>query len=106
MATWAPIQYREFWDVPRIFIVPFRQRWFLFDCRFNEATEDFPNHYQVYLLHHLEPGELTGSWDDLHRKAVQFIATVPIEQVHFDASKRREVDVGVLEELTSQAGIT
>jgi hypothetical protein len=105
MATWAPIQYREFWDIPRIFIAPLQGKTFLFDCRFDEALEDFPDYYEVFLLPHVDSAELVGSWDGLRNRATQFIANVPIERVQFDPSNRREVNTAVLEELMSQAHI-
>jgi RNA polymerase sigma factor (sigma-70 family) len=103
MAIWAPIQYREFWDIPRIFIAPFQGRTLLFDCRFDEVLGDFPAYFKVFLLPHLDPEELAGSWDDLGHRAIQFIGNVPIEKVRFDPSKRRQVNTALLKELLNQA---
>ena len=48
--TWAPIRYRDFYDVPRIFLANYRGRLYLFDCPFDEETEDFPDFYHVYTM--------------------------------------------------------
>jgi hypothetical protein len=98
----APIRYREFWDVPRIFLLPYQGNWFLFDCPFDESTEDFPDSYRVYLIPEPSDEELAGSWDKLHVKAVRFCGEVPIAKVHFDPSKRREIDTKTLDELLAQ----
>lgn len=101
MTHWAPIQYREFWDVPRIFLVPYQGKCFLFDCAFDEATEDFPDSYRAYIIPEPSQEELVGSWDKLHEKAMHYCGDVPIRRVCFDPSKRREIDASILEELMS-----
>jgi hypothetical protein len=103
MNHWISIRYREFWDVPRIFLVPYQGKWFLFDCPFDEATEDFPDFYRVYLIPEPSEEELAGSWDKLHERATRCMGEVPIAQVHFDSGKRREIDTRVLDELMAQS---
>lgn len=103
MNHWALIRYREFWDVPRIFLVPYQGKCFLFDCPFDEQSEDFPDSYRVYVIPEPSDEELAGSWDKLHEKATHSAGGVPITRVHFDSSKRREIDTRVLEELTARS---
>jgi hypothetical protein len=103
MNQWAPIRYREFWDVPRIFLAPYQGKWFLFDCRFDEATEDFPDFYRVYLIPEPSEEELAGSWDKLHEGVARCSGEVPIAKVHFDSSKRREIETKILDELMAQS---
>jgi hypothetical protein len=105
MNPWAPIRYREFWDVPRIFLVCYQGKWFLIDCPFDETSEDFPDSYRAYIIP--EPGEeeLAGSWDKLHEKALHDLGAVPIARVRFDPSKRREIDTSVLNELTTRSNV-
>ena len=99
----APIRYREFWDVPRIFLVPYKGKWFLFDCPFDESMEDFPDSYRVYIIPEPSEEELADSWDKLHEKATRCSGEVPIAKVHLDPSKRREIDTQVLDELMAQS---
>jgi hypothetical protein len=102
MNKWIPIQYRDFWDIPRIFLAPFRGMFVLFDCVFDEKTEDYPDKYKVYTIPQFSDEELTGSWDHLSLKAQRFLGEIPVSQVCFDSSKRREIDSRVLEELFAQ----
>jgi hypothetical protein len=102
MSDRASIRYREFWDVPRVFLVTHRGRLFLFDCPFDEATEDFPDVYRVYALPQLEEAELAGSWDKLSARALSFLGEVPIKQVGFDPSKRQTIDTALLDELLTR----
>jgi len=99
----VPIRYRDFWDVPRIFLASFGARTFLFDCCFDEETEDYPNSYKVYLVPRFTDEELSGSWDKLHERASQFLGEVPVDCVQFDPTRRQSIDSGVLAELTAEA---
>ena len=102
MSNWTPIQYRDFWDVPRIFLAHYHGVLWLFDCVFNENTEDYPDAYKVYLLPELSTEELAGSWDHLALKAQQYLGEIPVGQVSFDSSKRREIDTQVLEKIMAR----
>lgn len=99
------IEYREFWDVPRIFLARYEGKLFLFDCVFDETTEDFPDYYQVYQLPNLEPEELAGSWAHLSTKAILCFGKVPIQRIPFDASKRRNIASTILDELAAGIAI-
>jgi hypothetical protein len=102
MPTSAPITYRDFWDVPRIFLVTHEGRTLLFDCPFDEATEDYPDTYAVYQLPALADGELTGSWDKLSERAERYLGTVPVGEVRFDPTRRQGIDPAVLRELLTE----
>ena|SRR5438105_4421716 len=102
MNRFVPIQYRDFWDVPRIFLVDHKGHLFLFDCPFDDVVEDYATEYRIYVLPTLDPTELTGSWAGLSKKAERFLRKVPIGRVCFDPSKRKEMDSELLEELVLQ----
>src|SRR4051812_20864407 len=103
MDCWAPITYRDFWDVPRIFVVRYRGGLFLFDCPFDETAEDFGTAYSVSTLPPLREEELIGSWAGLPAKALRSLGSVPVERVRFDPTRRREVDASVLDDLAAKA---
>jgi hypothetical protein len=101
MDDMTPITYRDFWDVPRIFVAQRRGAVFLFDCAFDDKTEDYPSSYRVYLLPNLGDEDLAGSWDKLHLRAHRFLGEVPIASVRFDATRRRALDAGLLDALAA-----
>lgn len=103
MASTDIIQFRDYWDVPRVFLVRHRDRLFLFDCPFDENTEDFPNDYQVYAMPELTEADWNGSWESLAEKATELLAVVPISQVVFDPSKRQSIQTDLLDDLLSRA---
>lgn len=100
MNTWANIRYRDLWDVPRIFLVEHGGNTYLFDCAFDEATEDYPDHYRVFRVPSLTEDELAGSWDELHLRAIQELGSVPVRDVQFDPTRRARVDTSILARLT------
>src|SRR5262249_31485456 len=103
MGDWVPIQYRGFWDVPRIFLVWYQGQLFLFDCEFDEEVEDHRDYYKVYVLPPLQSEELPEDWTQLQLRAIRYMGDVPIRKVRFDATRRKEIDATVLDELTAEA---
>jgi hypothetical protein len=96
MPRWANIRYRDFWDVPRMFVVSDGTRTFLFDCPFDPELDDYPPIYTVWLMPSLTESDLAGSWEQLPGRARRLLGRVRVEEVHFDSSKRRAIEVGVL----------
>jgi hypothetical protein len=97
------IIYREFYDIPRMFIVSFRDRNWLFDGRFDDAADDYPEAYKIYSLPSLSHEILEGDWSSLPDHANAFAGTIPTANVQFDPSRRRTVSSGALEELLGAA---
>jgi hypothetical protein len=104
MARWAPIRYRDFWDVPRTFLVDDGRDTILFDCPFDTGGEEYASAYCVWLMPALTEQELVGSWARLADRGIRLLGHVPVEDVSFDASKRRKVDLDVLGALGDARG--
>ena len=96
-AEMTPIQYRGFWDVPRIFLTRYRGRLFLFDCPFDEIAEDHRDDFVVYELPIDADAELPKDWTTLAGRAIRTLGTVPVAAVAFDPSLRQAVDASVLD---------
>ena len=99
MTAWAPIRYMGFWDVPRIFLTRYKGQTFLFDCPFDEQLEDDSDSYRVYRMPDLAEEDLPKDWTTLHQRATSFLGEIPVVRVRFDDSRRREVELSVLDEL-------
>ena len=97
MARHVAIRYRDFWDVPRMFIVRHEEHWFLFDCPFDEGKEDFSDTYRVYLLPQIDEEWLAGFWASLSEKAIRRLKDVPVSQVKWDPTKRKGIDPSILD---------
>lgn len=85
-----------------MFLTAYQGRTYLFDRSFDEDADDFANHYRVYLMPELSEDDLAGSWTHLPLKAIREIGEVPVNHVHFDSSKRKEVDSSIFEQLNTQ----
>ena len=96
---WATIQYRDFYDVPRIFITNYHGQLYLFDCPFDEELDDYPDSYQVYQLPALTEAELAGSWEQLPALAMRSLGTVAVIAVQFDPTKRARVNTAIFGKL-------
>ena len=70
------IQYRGFWDVPRIFLAHHQGQTFLFDCPFSEELDDYPEVFKDYLLPDLSNAELPKDRTTLAKKAIRFLAWI------------------------------
>ena len=96
-AGWLPIwQYRDFWDVPRMFLVETEGKLFLFDCPFDEEREDFSTTYQIYQVPAISEAELEGSWAELPNRAIRSLGVVSVSSVTFDPSRRTAIDGRIL----------
>jgi len=102
MTAKASIEYRDFYDVPRVFIVSYENKTFLFDCPFSEVIDDYPPEYDVYLMTTLREAELRFSWENIKSKVIRKLGTVPVDAVKFDSTRRREIDTEVLGRITAE----
>ena len=100
--NWVNIRYRDFYDLPRIFIASYEGRQYLFDCPFDDELDDYPASYRVYLLPALSEAELAGSWEHLPERATEFLGAVPLAAVQFDVTKRASINTAVFSSLLRQ----
>ena len=86
--TWLPIIYREFYDIPRVFLVDYRGGSFFFDCPFDDSLDDYPDIFIVYRLpNNLRDQVESLSWTDLSN-SLEKIGFVSVDKVEFDVTKR------------------
>jgi hypothetical protein len=103
MENWMDVVgYRDFWDQPRIFFVRYKGHLILFDCAFDEATEDYPDDYVVYRMPELTDSEWEGSWAGIADRAIEKLGMVPLTAVQFDATRRKQIDQRILKQFSPQ----
>lgn len=100
--NWVNLRYRDFYDLPRIFITSYEGRQYLFDCPFDDELDDYPASYRVYQLPLLSEAELLGSWEQLSARATEFLGTVPVVAVQFDPTKRASINTAAFSLLSRQ----
>lgn len=98
MEKWIDVlAYRDFWDQPRIFFVRVEGNLILFDCAFDEEIEDYPDDYLIYRMPEMTESEWEGSWAGIARRANEQLGVIPLSNVRFDDTRRKQIDSGVLQ---------
>ena len=96
-AQWLPITYRDFYDIPRAFIVEREGQLYFFDCAFDEGRDDYPDEFHVYTLPSETRERLSaGSWSALAGSG-ELLGVIPVAQVQFDESRRHAIRESSLE---------
>lgn len=94
-AAQLAIRYRDFWDVPRIFVVAYDDKTYLFDCPFDDELDDFPPDYSVRELDADAVAALgEPDWSGLSARG-RLIGDIPVAEVEFDATRRSSVSPSV-----------
>jgi hypothetical protein len=93
----AKIIYSGFYDVPLAFAVWHSGRQFLFLRDFDDVIEDYPDTYRVFSLPGLPDAVIKDSWQRIEGLATGFLGEVPVREVKFDESMRKEIDTDVLD---------
>jgi hypothetical protein len=97
MTPLSIIQYRDFYDVPRLFVVRHKNRLILFECPFDDATEDYDLVYNIYdLVSNDERVVHESDWRPLLSQDKRLLGSVPINDVQFDSTQRRSINSDVL----------
>jgi len=94
---YVSIQYRDFYDVPRIFLLRHDGHLLLLDSPFDDDTDEYSASYDVYLMPELSQDTLEGSWTHLRESASRLLGRIPVAAVEFDATRRNAIDTGSIE---------
>ena len=95
--AWIPIQYRDFYDIPRAFIVEREGKLFFFDGGFDKQADEYAENFRVYQLKP-ESSKVpeSESWQGLADQG-KLLGEVPIGSVQFDPTRRAAVDDSVFD---------
>jgi hypothetical protein len=93
----VPIKYRDFYDIPRLFLVETNALCVLFDGRFDPAIDDYSPVYEVHLLPMPTASELAGDWNDLIARSHRCVGTVRTSEVEFDSTRRQFINASILD---------
>ena len=91
---WLTIKYyRDFYDVPRIFLLDYDSQYLLFDCSFDTDIDEYSSWYKVFALPYLSEKELSSDWNNLYKKANFYLGKVYVSQVEFDSTHRGSINI-------------
>jgi hypothetical protein len=98
MAEMTPFKWGWFSDVPRCISLRYRGRRFLLQSAFDEGLDEYPGEYSVYLVpESADDSRPVCSPEFLANTPMACIGSIPIDQVTFDQSKRKELDATILD---------
>jgi hypothetical protein len=97
---WLPIEYRDFWDVPRVLVVRVTSGTLLLECPFDEAIDAYAAEFKVYRLPAAVAATLPDDWTSLAQLGVP-IGAIPVKDVRFDTTRRQSIEAGSLAPLLS-----
>lgn len=89
------LSYRDFYDHPQIFIGKSGKQSLLFDCRFNDESDDYEDYYRVYLMPDMNVETLQGSWVNLSEQAIELLGIALKKDMQFDPTLRAKVSVRI-----------
>ncbi|XSG77483.1 hypothetical protein ACP8Y2_10785 [Herpetosiphon llansteffanensis] len=85
------IKYWGFYDIPRGFLVSYKDEYYIFECLFDDNLDDYDNYYTVYKIYSSKIGELKITIDWSIEGYGYEICTVLTKHVDFDPSKRKSI---------------
>ena len=99
--VWMPIEYRDFYDRPRMFKLTVGDQVFLCISAFKEDLDDHDSAYEVWRITSPEAISWGGSWLEFPRPNDQLMGRIAVKDVVFDASCRASVDLRSLEAMVA-----
>jgi hypothetical protein len=66
---------------------------------FDEAKDEYRDHYDIYEMPELSEAEKRDSWKGIELKAKQYLGRVSVSSIRFDATKRKQIDLQFLKNL-------
>ena len=94
------LSYRDFYDVPRTFVVTTPDGLLVFDSPFDDELDDYRPEYTVHFLPWSEARRLHDPWDTLTNGAERR-GQVPTVDVAFDETRRLMVSAAVVDQFAS-----
>ena len=96
------LSYRDFHDVPRLFVVEVQDARFVFDCPFDEALDEYGDSYTVYRIQAGDDDPL-GDWASRPAAAL-VVGRIPVADIEFDPTHREAIEASCIRKLLSGRG--
>lgn len=74
-----------------MFLIEYSGRSLLFDCAFDEAIDDYPSEFTVYLVPDQCKDDLQIAYDLLISNSLLKVGKIPVNEVKFDHTLRKSV---------------
>jgi hypothetical protein len=84
VSEWAVIDYREYWDVPREFVVRHGEDAYYFQSPFDEILDDYTPNFYVYRIPVALADAPMDRWSEFRRLGER-LPDIPVSQLRFRA---------------------
>ncbi|MBA2718649.1 MAG: hypothetical protein H0U52_05285 [Chloroflexi bacterium] len=98
MTSLPIVEYRDFYDVPRLVLIEVDQRLVLLDNPFDDGLDDYSPDYDVYELERDPRYPATRDWRSLSSEG-RHLGTVPVGSITFDPTRRQSLRSAALTSL-------
>jgi hypothetical protein len=99
MSEYADIYNTDYFDYPRVFVVAYQSRTFLFGAGYDEATDEYAEEFHVFLLPEMSLAQARHE-SGLRQRALKDLGYVPAKSVHFVGEARHwKLDIAILKQL-------
>ena len=82
MSEWTIIDYRQYWDVPREFVVRHGENAYYFESPFDEALDDYTPNFYVYRIPTAVAESAMDRWGAF-RQTGERLPDVPVSLLRF-----------------------
>jgi hypothetical protein len=103
MGTKREILYSGFYDFPLAFVIRNRDRQLLFYREFDDALDEYPDKYRVFILPDMSDDEIRDSWETLRDLATQYLGDLSISEIEFDSTRTKEVDTSSIDDFLQRS---
>jgi hypothetical protein len=105
MTAKVPFIYREFYDVPRMIILWRGNLRILLESAFDTEADEYSDTYKVFVLPNISEEDLKGSWEALASTATALLGEIPVNDLDFDPSRRKEINPVSIDNLLKISGL-
>jgi len=91
MAAKVPFIYREFHDVPRMILLQRGNVRILLESAFDTEADEYSDTYKVFVIPNISEEDPKGSWGALASTATRLLGEIPVNDLEFDTSRRKEI---------------
>jgi hypothetical protein len=90
--AWIPFEYRDFWEAPRLIVCAIDGVEYMLDSEFDETANAYAPIYKGYRLPAIPDPHAPAALEPRAEEERVLIGILPIGQLRFDATLRRELD--------------
>ena len=86
------IEYRMYFDFPRMFLVKANDRTLYFLCKMDEFDEHY-DYFDVYLMPDTLLSDIPDDWTCLENDSDKYLGQIKISDMMFDSTRKKYIEI-------------